>query len=290
MGKSTTLAMDLVPQTAVTVQGMAKRPPKSHMDVQSLAIAALPPASADDAEQTSPPKQYTERVSLPRAAARAGRGESLPWEPAVGGKTPIAYEDLPRRCLYTGDDLPPQLAGGKPVPRYRDEAWRFGAGLKAGTARPTPLPPATDTLIARVDAAAAPPQQRCVYTGDDLPRPSSATAAQPEALRRLQQWKTRLVMPERLEGLDGFGALMHHQHHAKPKAKAKDAQWEEEKAYREMMDGTEARDERKRRDEVDLLIADKQVNAYGERLPTRAKGELLPPWAPREDLGVQWRR
>ena len=67
-------------------------------------------------------------------------------------------------------------------------------------------------------------------------------------------------------------------------------QWAEEKAYREMIDGFDARDAQKRRGEVDLLIADKQVNAYGERLPTRARGDLLPPWAPREELGVQWRR
>ena len=151
------------------------------------------------------------------------------------------------------------------------------------------MPPATDTLIARVDAAAAAPrQERCVFTGDDLPRPSTATATQPEALRRLSQWKTRLVMPERLEGVDGSGALR--QHHANPPAKAEDAQWAEEKAYREMIDGFDARDAQKRRGEVDLLIADKQVNAYGERLPTRARGDLLPPWAPREELGVQWRR
>ena len=293
MGRPTTLGKDLVPQTAANVGGLAKRPPKSHMDVQSLTIAApAAPAEAQDEMQTSPPKQYQERVHLSRAAARAGRSEAggaLPWEPAVGGRSPIAYETAPRRCVYTGDDLAPQPVGGKPVPKHRDEAWRFGVGLKPGTARPTPLPPATDTLIARVDAAAAAPrQERCVFTGDDLPRPSTATATQPEALRRLSQWKTRLVMPERLEGVDGFGALR--QHHANPPAKAEDAQWAEEKAYREMIDGFDARDAQKRRGEVDLLIADKQVNAYGERLPTRARGDLLSPWAPREELGVQWRR
>ena len=289
MGKPTSLQPDLVPKpTQTTASSMTKRPPKSQLDE----IWREPQPEEAQSEKNlvgAEPRQYQERIHFPRAVLRAGHGNALPWEPAVAGSAPTELEPAPRKCMYTGDDLPPRSVEGKPEPRHRDEAWRFGAGLPPGKPRPTPAPPPTDTLIARVDASAAPAAVRCVFTGDDLPRAPVATASQPEALRRLQQWKTRMVMPERLESIGGFDALKGLERDGGKEKFKQDREWQEELAFRAWNDETRAKDVRKRRDEVDKLIADKQVNAYGERLPPRARGELLPPWAPREELGVPWR-
>lgn len=249
--------------------------------MHALPAADEPEFIVDDIE---PNKTYQRRANLNRLELR-GRDQPLPWEPVSAGAAPQELEA--RRCMYTGDDLPAQRARPDRVQKVMDDAWRFGAGMRPGLSQ-LPMPAkevakhyaTPDALAPPPDAAAvaekplpASRNNRCMFTGDDLPPPAS----RPDSLRRLSEWKTRMVMPETIDQLQGF----ERQERPGTGARGQDGVWSHERAWREMRSDDAKVDATKRRVDVDKEVANKLDNAYGMRVPPRKKGELLPPWAPR---------
>ena len=120
---------------------------------------------------------------------------------------------------------------------------------------------------------------KCIYNGEDLPVPSSS----PESMRRLSERLARLVQgppPETLDMLPGFATAADGGGDAASAAAAA-ADWSEDAKWRRWEHGQKGFDAARRQEASDRVVANKATSAYGERLPPRAKGELLPPWAPR---------
>ena len=192
-------------------------------------------------EPTRPPPKG------PNMLAHLPPGPSKPRLPLGGGRGPTC-------CFFTGDEF--VIHGTQPQMQ-----------LEKGP--PEPL--------------------RCIYSQDDLPErtkemvrlPATPSAAwlpahPSDEMQRLREWKTRCVMPEDLRGIPGLGAKA-----ASNTPRGKDAAWENEREWREMIDGRERDQARLVFENAQKAAKNQAVTDYGERLPARGKGDVFAPFAPR---------
>jgi len=102
-------------------------------------------------------------------------------------------------------------------------------------------------------------------------------------LQRLREWKSRCVMPESIEAVAGFraGGVGVGEGDGKALASALVDAWTNERRFREWDDQTGKQSAQLARERVQLLVANKAVSEYGERLPTRRKGDVFAPYASR---------
>lgn len=213
---------------------------------RSTQPAAPPPAAA----AASAPRKFEDRAKLPPPEAPPAAPPPPPREP--------------RRCMYTGDDLPPEPRRaaqahpiGAPVTGERYQRW-LGAQHREGSA--------TRQSVAQGEGL-------CVFNQETLP----PHASEPETLRRLRELKTRTVMPETLGQHGGFAPIA---------ANAPDpdvaAAWANELEQRQWAHEQHGLAKQRRKEEVAREINNRAVSAYGEKLPARGRGDVFPPWAPRQ--------
>ena len=144
-------------------------------------------------------------------------------------------------------------------PSARDEAWAY---RRRGT-------PSTEHAKLR--------EQRCVFTGDDLPHSSEDS----EAWAYMRRWKPKMNMPETLSGIPGFEDRRETEGASGAAAAAGKQEWTYERNWREAVDIDVAKEASRRHADVQKLVANKQENVWGIRMPPRKRGELLSPWAER---------
>ena len=229
--------MALEPKKPVVVKEPAA---PSQLGVGGLVPRSTAAPTPKNVEEPPARKQYEDRAKLPPPPPP----EPPPAQPALE----------PRRCMYTGDDLPP-------APRQAARAF-------------PPGPPVTEEKYQRWRSR----QQRedadsqLLFNGEGVDAPP----AEPESLRRLRQLKTKVVMPETLDQHAGF---------ATPASGKRDADldvaWSNELEQRKWAHEQKQLGKARTTDEMDRLIANKAVSAYGERLPQRGRGDVFAPFAPR---------
>ena len=234
-----------------------------------LAVGALVPQFKVAAEdETPPPTKPT-----PKSFRRANLPPPPPPKPEPA---PVLME--PRRCMFTGDDLPPAPARaqnpypvGAPVTGERYQRWvsnqpHRNVGLR--------------------DASGA----FYIYNQEDVNGDKDVNpppAALPDSLQRLRELKKQTIMPETLDMHEGFhtpGAGMDVQDFSAADAEwraQQEAAWKNEVEWRQWEDGQKKLDRVKRREAVDREIANGAVSAYGEVLPKRGAGDVFAPWAAR---------
>lgn len=157
---------------------------------------------------------------------------------------PVNTYAPPKRCIFTGDDLPPTQALLRRPPETPKEVW--------------------------LSARAGP---------DDADwRPSSSSAVSSAELQRLREWKTRCVMPETLDGIGGFAPPILTESHPDPNAHA---HWQNERAARAWADQADKEGSRLSRERAALEVANRPQSEYGERRLSRRRGEVFSPFAPR---------
>ena len=239
------------------------KPPKYKSSLAPDLTAVRPPvpaAAPSDAPPNALPKKFQSRAHL--------LPYTLPAPPVSKAPSQTKKEQLvPRTNIFTGDDIEP-LRVLKPA---RDEAWAY---KKLGT-------PSTEHIQKR--------EQRCVFTGDDLPPQQDAS----EQWQYMRRWKSKTMMPEGLGGIPGFGpsspnvgdeanaAADDYERSVAAAAARIKQDWESERVWREDRQTDANFDMAKRREDVDKLVANKAENVWGMREPPRKKGELLTPFAPR---------
>jgi len=232
----TSLGPDLVPPDLQ--KEIVVKPPAAP---SNLAVGALVPQSAvpkppPDSQEPAPPKKKYE----PRANL-----PPPPPPPPPAAEVPLEV----RPCIFTGDDLPAQPQRAKPT--GRDVAWEVKRGRREH-------------------------RGENIYNQEDIDVPwAPQRAPEPESMRILRE-KKRMVMPETLGMLNGFGKG------ERPAADADvEANWSNERVFRQWDFGRVKGEGVKKREEADKETANAAVSAYGERLPPRAKGDVFAPWAPR---------
>ena len=221
----------------------AKPPPepKPPAAPSQLGVGGLVPRTTAPPAPAEPPQAAAPAAPL-RRADLAGASVPAPAEATA----PFA---APRRCMYTGDDLPPDA---RPLrrPTGRDEAWEI---IKRGDGR-----------VGRAG--------RTIFNQEDAPPPSG----EPETLRHLREWKTRMVMPERLDMHSGFAVSP-----VTARDADLDAAWANEVEHRQWAHGQDRIDKQRQREETEREVQNRAVSAYGEALPRRGKGDVFAPFAPR---------
>jgi hypothetical protein len=312
----TTLSAGLVPQgppprPSGESEDDAPPPPAKVKGSSSLGVDMVPSSSIKAGTASIPPSRALEdRANFAFAQARHKERpptKPLNWESAVPPSAPAA--SAPRKCMYSGDDLPAIEPTRAPPPRQPRPNPRPGAeGRDAEIMRfqkalaPPDFPlPTEDLLTRRVLQARhadeeksdeSVPRERCFFTGDDFKHPDKM----PDSLRRLREVKGRLVMPEQLCDVGGFDGARRRPARISPdgvtaellKSKAAAAAdptakgvWAAECAWRGAVDDDAAKDAALRRKGVDLERDNRQQNEWGMREPARGRGELWTPWAPR---------
>ena len=195
-------------------------------------------------EAKKPPPPPAEPAEPPPRKPPVKIVGDLPAEPEY---KPVEYYEEPRRCFFTGDDLPPfqrvkQPPGRKPIWPHRESKW------------------GKDILI---------------YNQEDMPKPEPKHPA----LQRLHEWRSKVVMEERLDMHDGFSAI---EGASKADREVVKNEWfEGEAKFRGWEDGQSKLSAEARAVAVLQEQKNDKRTQYGEKMPPRGKGELLPPWAPR---------